>query len=234
MEKDSIFDSIRAPILNTIYKNPFEGLKHHSKKLDECVNYMRKCLLAYLECDFDRADEYKEEVGKMEHEADLIKANIRAHIPKSIFMPVPKDQFQMLLHDADSILDYAEDVVVLLTMKRSCVPEKVSEDLKELSKKVLECVDEFQNVMESLEELTEYSFRGNERDKVKEMIKNVHYLEHEADIVEYKISKYLFNMDQNEMDPVSIIHLLKVIDRLGQVADKAENAADRVRAMMAK
>ncbi len=234
MEKESIFDSIRVPILNTIYKNPFEGLKHHSEKLEECVALMRKCLLAYLDRDFEKAEIYKDEVGRTEHEADLIKANIRTHIPKSIFMPVPKDQFQMLLHDADSILDYAQDVVVLLTMKRTNVPDNVSEDLKEVSMKVLECVDEFQKVMDSLEELTEYSFRGNERDKVKELIKNVHFLEHESDIVEYRISKNLFNMDQTVLDPISIIHLLKVIDRLGQVADKAENAADRVRAMMAK
>ncbi len=234
MEKESIFGNIRAPILNAIYKNPFDGLNHHSKKLEECVVHMGKCLRSYLEGDFEKAEGYRELVSKTEHEADLIKANIRAHIPRSIFMPTAKDQFHMLLHDADSILDYAEDVAVLLTMKRTNVPDGVAKGLKELSFKVLECVDEFQKIMGSLEELTEYSFRGNERDRVKELIKNVHQLEHESDLIEFKISKDLFNMDQNTLDPISIMHLLKVIDRLGQVADKSENAADRVRAMMAK
>lgn len=234
MEKESILDNFRVPILNTIYRNPFEGLGHHSKKLDECVFHMKECLFHYLECDFDRVEKDKEMVSKAEHEADLIKANIRAHIPKSIFMPVPKDQFHMLLHDADSILDYAEDVAVLLTMKRTCLPENISGKLRELAKKVLDCVNAFQDIMGSMENLIESSFRGLERDRVKDMIKRVHLLEHEADILEFSISRDLFNIDHDKMDPISVVHMLKVVDRLGQVADKAENAADRIRAMMAK
>jgi len=234
MEKDSIFDNIRAPILNTIYKNPFDGLEHHSKKIDECVLHMKGCIEAYLEGDFDRVGVEKNRVSRVEHEADLIKANIRAHMPKSIFMPVPKDQFHMLLHDADSILDYAEDVAVLLTMKRTKIPPEISKKFIHLAGKVTESVEAFQDIMGNMENLLETGFRGPERDNAKDMIKRVHLLEHEADVLEFSLSKDLFNMDPSLMDPLSVVHLLKVVDRLGQVADKAENAADRIRAMMAK
>jgi len=234
MEKESIFDNIRAPILKTIYRNPFEGLVLHSEKLEECVLHMRDCLDSYLKGDFEKVERLKEKVSKAEHEADLIKSNIRAHIPKSIFMPVPKDQFHMLLHDSDSILDYAEDVAVLLTMKHTELPEEMGEKLHELADKVLECVGAFQEIMTNIENLQEASFRGMERNKVKELIKKVHQLEHEADVLEFSISRDLFNVDNEKMDAISAIHMLKVIDRLGQVADKAENAADRIRAMLAK
>ena len=234
MEKESIFDNIRAPILNTIYRNPFEGLNDHSKKMDECVAYMGQCLISYIECDFEKVHQFKKKVSETEHEADLIKSNIRSHLPKSVFISVRKDQFHMLLHDADSILDYAEDVAVLLTMKETCIPDEISNDLRALSEKVLECVEKYQKVMNLLEKLREYSSRSGERKKVKDLIKDVHRLEHEADVVEFGISKKLFNLSDSDLDPISIIHLLKVIDRLGQVADKAENAADRVRAMIAK
>lgn len=234
MEKESIFDNIRAPIVNTIYKSPFEGLYIHSEKMGECIAFMEECIQAYSEGDFSKVDKLKKKVSKSEHEADLIKSNIRSHMPKSIFMPVMKNQFYMLLHDVDSILDSAEDVAVLLTMKHTLLPENIAEDLLELSHKINECVNKFSKVMESLEKLVEYSFRGAERDRVKELIKDVHRLEHEADIIEYQISRDLFNLPQDTLDPVSVIHLLKVIDRLGQVADKSENAADRVRSMVAK
>ncbi|MFW3146104.1 MAG: TIGR00153 family protein [Thermoplasmatota archaeon] len=234
MEKESLLDNIRAPILETIYKNPFEGLKCHSIKLDECVGHMKECVYSYLDCDFESAEKARAKVSKSEHEADLIKSNIRAHLPNSIFMPVSKPQFHLLLHDSDSILDYAEDVAVLLTMKRTCVPKDISDETRQLAEKVLECVEAYQKVMDSLERLLEMSFKGKEREKVKELIKDIHRLEHEADIIEYSISKKLFNLDSSVMDPVSVIHFLKVIDRLGMVANKAENAGDRVRAMLAK
>ena len=138
MGKDSVLNNIRAPIIKTIYKNPFEGLKCHSLKLDECVGYMKKCIDAYLSCEFEKVELYKKKVSQIEHEADLIKGNIRAHMPKSIFMPVSIVQFHMLLHDSDSILDYTEDVAVLLTMKRTKIPPDIAAELSTLAEKVLE------------------------------------------------------------------------------------------------
>jgi predicted phosphate transport protein (TIGR00153 family) len=234
MEKDSILDNIRTPIVDTIYKSPFEGLVKHSKKIDECVLNIKECIYSYLECDFEKAEEYTRNVKRIEHEADMIKANTRAHIPKSIFFAVSKREFLHLLHDSDSILDYAEDVAVLLTMKRTRVPEDVADGLKELIDKVIECVGSYLEVMSHMETLVKVSFGGKERDLVKELIKKIHQYEHEADTLEFKISKYLFNIDQEILDPISVLHLLKVVDRMGGIADKAQNAGERVRAMLAK
>jgi predicted phosphate transport protein (TIGR00153 family) len=88
--------------------------------------------------------------------------------------------------------------------------------------------------MDALEKLLEVSFKGARRDQVKEFIKEIHRLEHEADMIEHTISSKLFNLESDVLDPLSVIHLLKIVDRLGNVADKAENAGDRVRAMMSK
>ena len=39
---------------------------------------------------------------------------------------------------------------------------------------------------------------------------------------------------ERAMDLIEVIHLLKVIDRMGCIADHAENAADMIRVMIAK
>ena len=234
MEKENILDNIRVPIVDTIYKSPFEGLVEHSKKIDECVISIKACIYAYLDCDFAKADRFSSEVRRIEHEADLIKSNTRAHIPKSIFFSVSKQEFHHLLHDSDSILDYAEDVAVLLTMKRTCVPKEVADDMKKLIDKIIDCVGAYQKVMSHMEDLVKVSFGGRERDLAKNLIKDIHKYEHQADMIEFAISKELFNMSSDVLDPVSIIHLLKVVDRMGGIANKTENAGDRIRAMLAK
>ena len=58
MKNDSIFDNIRVPIVDTLYRSPFEGLYKHSEKIEECVKNLKLCLNAYLDCDFDKADRY--------------------------------------------------------------------------------------------------------------------------------------------------------------------------------
>jgi predicted phosphate transport protein (TIGR00153 family) len=232
MEKDTVFDNIRAPIVNTIYRSPFEGLHRHSMKIDECVKAMKKSVYAYLEEDFQRSERYSEKVREIEGEADLIKANVRAHLPKFILLSVSKSDFHQLLHDSDSILDYAEDVSVLLNMRRTRVPRAIASDMKRLTDKIIECVESYQKVMENMNVLLEVSFTGKEREKAKDFIKDIHKFEHEADLIEYDVSKKLFNL--KDLDPVAIVHLLKVVDRMGQIANKAENAGDKVRAMLAK
>ncbi len=234
MKNDSIFDNIRVPIVDTLYRSPFEGMQKHSEKIEECVKNLRSCLDSYLKCDFEKADAYAKRVSEVEHEADLIKSNTRAHLPKFLFMSVSRADFHALLHHSDAILDDAEDVAVLLTMKRTCVPDDVNVGLRELMDKVLECVGAYQDVMSRMGTLIQVSFGGKERDRVKELIKDIHQLEHEADVIEYRVSKLLFNIDLEVMDPLEVIHMLKVLKQMGDMADKAENAGEKIRELLAR
>ena len=234
MAKDSLLDNIRVPVIKTIYKSPFEGLNKHSDKIDECVIVLKKCVYSFVDGKFKDAQEYAQEVSRIEHEADLIKANTRTHLPKFVFMSVSKADFLDLLHHSDSILDFAEDVAVLIKMKDTKVPPEVGKEIKKVIDMVLKTVHAYQKVMDHMNTLLEVSFGGKEREKVKKFIIQIHKYEHESDVVERNVSKILFNMDPEELDPVSVIHLLKIVDRLGEIANKAENAGDRVRAMLAK
>ena len=86
--------------------------------------------------------------------------------------------------------------------------------------------------MELLKIILEASFGGKPREDIKTLIHRIHRLEHESDVIEKKISKKLFNYQ--DMDAISILHLLKIVDRFGCVPDYVENGADRIRAMLAK
>jgi predicted phosphate transport protein (TIGR00153 family) len=234
MPRKSILNNIRVPVVNTIYKSPFEGLNKHSEKIDECVVALKKCVYAFVNGKYARACKYADDVSRIEHEADLIKANTRSHLPKFVFMSVSKADFLDLLHHSDSILDFAEDVAVLIKMKNTQVPPEVGKEIKKVIDKVLRTVKAYQKVMDHMNTLLEVSFGGKEREKVKKFIIEIHKYEHESDVIERNVSKMLFNIKPEELDPISVIHLLKIVDRLGEIANKAENAGDRVRAMLAK
>jgi len=234
MGRDSILDNIRAPIVKTIYRSPFEGLNKHSEKIDECVKALKKCVYAFVDGDHEKARKYAVLVSEIEHEADQIKANTRNHLPKFVFLSVSKSDLLHMLKESDSILDYAEDVAVLIAMRETEVPPDIRKCIKKVMDKVDKSVKAHQKVMASMNTLVEVSFGGKERDKVKRYIKEIHKYEHESDVVERQVSQILFNTPADVLDPISVVHLLKIIDRLGMVANKAENAGDRVRAMLAK
>ncbi len=221
----------RIPISRILRKSPFDGLLKHANKVTECMGHLQKGIIAYLDGDFEKALEAQKQVSETEHEADLIKGNIRAHLPKNILMPVDIRVFLLLLKEQDALLDYAEDSIEWLTLREKPVPEEIKEPMKEHLAKVIEAVEGLENVVSHTHELVTASLPGNLRERTKEAIKKVHRLEWEADKIERELCRKLFKL---EIDAKTLFHLLKVIHLVDQIANHAENAGDRIRAMIAK
>jgi predicted phosphate transport protein (TIGR00153 family) len=228
MEKDHI----RTPILQTLRKSPFTGLQKHFKYVKSGTLALEKAVKYYLKGDLENFKKYGEQVNKSEDTADQVKGNIRNHLPKFIFIPIDKGDFLALLSEADGILDSAEDVVVLMDMRRTKIPEKIKNEFLGVMKKAVETVDALGNAMDLFKFMLDSSFGGKTRQDIKHVIHSIHRIEHESDLIEKKISKQLFN-DSN-LDAIAVVHLLKIVDRMGCMADHAENAADKIRAMLAK
>lgn len=222
----------RMPILQTIKRSPFKGLQLHFQYVDNGIRAWEKAINYYLKEDFSNFNNYAPKVDKYEQQADDVKGNIRNHLPNFIFLPVAKGDFLMLLKENDSILDAAKDVIVLMEMRNTKIPEELKDEIKKLLKISIKSVETLDQVMELLKIILETSFGGKPREEIKKLIHKIHKLEHDCDVIEKRISKKLFNYQK--LDPISILHLLKIVDRLGCVADYAENAGDRIRAMLAK
>ncbi len=161
----------------------------------------------------------------MEHKADQIKIEIRENLPSFIFMPITREDFLNLLREADAILDHAEDVGVLLPMREEEVPEFVCDDFKAFSKKIFDSVKKFEELMDTFSDLLESSFSKKSKKEARELQQTISQMEYEADKIEKRISKKLFNYDEK---PLTAIHLLKVVDRMDSIADHSENVADRI------
>ena len=87
-------DHFRAPVSNAFRrKSPFRQLLLHMKKVRKCIDTIEEGLVKYYKGDYKSFSDLTERVSKIEHEADLIKRNIRNHLPKTVFMPVDKGKF---------------------------------------------------------------------------------------------------------------------------------------------
>jgi predicted phosphate transport protein (TIGR00153 family) len=228
MEKDYI----RTPILQTLRRSPFAGLLRHFKYVKSGTSSLEKAVKFYMKGDSENFKKFGEKVKKAENSADQVKGNIRNHLPKFIFIPIDKGDFLALLSEADGILDSAEDVVVLMDMRLTKIPEGAKADFVGIMKKAIDTVNELANAMELFKFMLDSSFGGKTREEIKHVIHSIHILEHESDLLEKKISKQLFN--DSDLDAIAVVHLLKIVDRMGCMADHAENAADKIRAMLAK
>ncbi|MFW6064750.1 MAG: TIGR00153 family protein [Candidatus Natronoplasma sp.] len=205
--------------------SPFEGLKKHSALIKKAIDELMRGVKLYMEGRFEEAQKSFEKVAELEHRADKIKIEIRENLPRFIFLPVTRDEFLRLLKEADSILDHAEDVSLFLPMREEEIPDEIEEDFEEFSKKIFGSVKQVDELMSVFVGILKSSFGGKSKEKVRELQLQIAKKEYEADKIERKISKELFNHDE---DPLKAIHLLKVVDKMDSIADHAENVGDMI------
>ncbi len=212
-------------------KSPFEPLYQHMCKVKECVDMVRPLMDALVNDDYERIKELAEEIFKAEHKADLVKKEIRMRLHKGVFLPVARGDILRFLKEQDNIADSAEDVAVLLSMRKMIFPQGLKKELQELVDKVMEAFDVAMQVSGEIKILDATSFGGAEAHKVIDMIEQIKVKEWEADKLQMKAGQKVFLLEK-ELDPVSVMMWMLILKELGALANHAENSGDQLMTML--
>jgi len=222
------------PVADTFRrKSPFNQLLDHMGKIRECIDILGDGLVGYYKGDYKGFSDLAKKVSEIEHEADLIKSNLRNHLPNSLFMPVDKGKFMWALREQDAILDHAENLAKMLDMRHTKIPKELQDVFIDHAKLVMKTVEAMEDAVCNIRDLVETSFVKREREQTKQFIYKVHEFEWKADGKKYEVTKGIYKLEK-KLDPMDVYHLLKIADWVDDIADHAENVADWLRAMIAK
>jgi predicted phosphate transport protein (TIGR00153 family) len=136
-----------------------------------------------------------------------------------------------ILSIQDTIADKTEDIGVLMTLKKLEPLEAIKDDLKIFLDKNIEAVQHAHLVIRQMDELLQSSFVGKEAEKVQQMVEEVAYMEHEADILQRKLLKKLYNMD-DKLHYSSFILWINIMQAIAALGNLAENLTNRVRMLL--
>src|SRR6056297_1639963 len=141
MEGEEKKNHFRAPVADTYRrKTPFSQLLDHMGKVRECIDLLGEGIIRYYQGDYQNFSTLTKKISEIEHEADLIKSNLRNHLPNSLFMPVDKGKFLWALREQDAILDHADNLAHMLNMRRTKIPKDLQPVFIEHSKLVMKTV----------------------------------------------------------------------------------------------
>ena len=212
--------------------SPFEGLLKHAEKVRECGWAFQQAVECHAAEQCKAFDQYRQDVSKLENEADAIKRSIRGHLPRKTRMPVNQFQLFMYLKEQDNVLDSVEDALDWISYRRTAGIRKkeIKEAFFVLVDAVIEPAEELSRMVAEAKKYFD-SYSEKQRNTVKDIIHNLRKREHEADRLEDGLKLKIFSM---EKDPVGIFHMVKLTEIIGSVADHAENAGDMMRSMIAR
>ena len=137
---------------------------------------------------------------------------------------VSGDDFLHMLTRQDRIADYAQNVAEQLGFRRLMDDDEAKENLKRMATAVADTVASYENAVEALRDFTISGRTKSAELMLAELIKEVNIKEHEADLVEAIGAGYVFT--HGEDNPLAAMHMYRVLQRLDDVANACEKAAN--------
>lgn len=201
---------------------PFELFHTHAQAVEETVENMLEAV--NISCDGGDASDAIQSTIDAELKADNIKNELRVLIKNDLRILVGSDDFLHMLTRQDRIADYAQNVAEQLGFRALLDDDEAKNNLKDMAMAVAATVASYEDAVEALRDFTISGQTKSAELKLAQLIKDVNIKEHEADIVEAVGAGYVFT--NGEENPLAAMHMYRVLQRLDDVANACEKAAN--------
>jgi len=200
-----------------------EGLiKEHLLKVEESVFKMEEAIKQYIKGEFDVAKESSYSVHLLESEADSKRREIIEKLHQGAFLPVIRTDIIKLISRQDKIADRAESCCDFCISQRPSVPKEFKDSFVELIEVSVRTFAPYKEALENM--FVDYKL-------VKDDIHSVNTIEEEADTLEWKFTKQIFN---SNLELARKIHLREFIFHIVSISDIIEDAADALDIIIVK
>lgn len=218
-------------LANIFGSSPVVPLERHVDIAYRCTKQLVEFFEAVVAGDWDEARQVRSNIEELEHEADDLKREIRLRLPKSLFMPVPREDLLELLLVQDKMANRAKDVSGLVLGRRMEIPAPIAERFVEFVQRCIDAAKQARKSVRELDELFTTGFRGAEVSLVSSLIDELERIETDTDNLQAKLRAELFAIE-GDMNPVHVMFLYRVIELTGEIADMAERVGRRLELLL--
>jgi predicted phosphate transport protein (TIGR00153 family) len=218
-------------LANIFGSSPVMPLEKHVGIAYKCAKELNGFFAAVIAEDWDKASEFRERIIQYEHDADDLKKEIRLRLPKSLFMPVPREDLLELLLVQDMMANRTKDVSGIVFGRKMVIPPTIATEFLEFVSRNVDAAKQARKSVRELDELFTSGFRGAEVTLVESLLEELDQIETDTDDRQAALRWSLFDIEKN-LDPVNVMFLYQVIELTGQIADMAERVGRRLELLL--
>ena len=203
----------------------FELFHTHALAVEETVGHMLEAVNAAA--DGEDPEAHITATVEAELRADQLKNDIRSRLGSGqISVLQGRDNLLRMVSRQDRIADYAQNVAEQLSFRELFVDKQARSMLKEMAEAVSKTTSLYEDAVSQLKDVALSGYTKAGRDRLGELIDEVNLAEHEADLVESKAAAYVFS--NGEDAPLAAVHMYRVLQRMDDVANACEKAANAI------
>jgi predicted phosphate transport protein (TIGR00153 family) len=218
-------------LANIFGSSPVKPLVKHIGIAYRCARQLKPFFAASIKGDWETALVAREKIENAEHEADDLKKKIRLQLPKSLFMPVPREDLLELLLVQDKIANRTKDVSGIVIGRKLQLPDQVSKQFLQFVDRNIDAAKQARKSVRELDELFTAGFRGAEVALVTALIEELDRIETDTDEKQAALRASVFEIEKT-LDPIDAIFMYQVIELTGEIADMAERVGRRLELLL--
>ncbi|MGF7118148.1 TIGR00153 family protein [Methanobacterium oryzae] len=200
--------------------------KLHVELVYGCVHQLKEVMEHFYEQNFDLMDDEVEEITRIEHEADEIRRKMEIEFYQGAFLPFDREDRIVLAELVDAVADATQSAAYAISLGKIKFPKIFKDDFVELVEASCEAVSVLRESVKMLD--TDLRVALDKAHEVEEK-------EEAGDKIERKIIPKLYDAYRNnEIGILTFIELKDITQKIGNIADRSEDASDRVPIMVAK
>ncbi|GMR00929.1 MAG: TIGR00153 family protein [Gammaproteobacteria bacterium] len=213
--------------------SPVSPLQEHMSKVYACATELVPLFNAVINEDWDKVKKLQKRISDLEKEADVLKKELRLNLPKGLFMPVSRQDLLEVLLMQDKIANKSKDIAGTIVGRHMVLPEVIQEDYIRFVTRCVAACKQARKAINEFDELVETGFSGHEIKIVTEMITKLDSIESDTDNLQAEIRYEIFTIE-NDLPPIEVMFLYKIIEWTGDIADRAQNVGSRLQLMLAR
>ncbi|ATX75539.1 MAG: TIGR00153 family protein [Reinekea forsetii] len=225
--------STSSPLSLLFGRSPVKPMQEHISKAHACTKALVPFFEAAMTGDYKAAAKVRETIITLESEADALKKDIRAHLPNSLFMPVPRSDLLELLSMQDRIANRAKDISGIMLGREMGIPKPIRPLMMRYLKAAINTSKRAKEALAELDELYETGFGSKEVDFVGSLLNRLDDQEHKTDEFEIKMRRALRDIEQ-DFPPIDMMFLYKIIEQIGDLADVSQRVGSRLQILIAR
>jgi len=221
------------PLFSKLFgSSPISPIREHMKTCEGSVLALVPFFDAVGKDDWDSADTLYETISDLEGEADQLKRKVRRHLPRSLFLPLPRTHLLEIIQVQDQIANDAKDIAGIMLGRKMAFPPEANEQLNEFLQASIDTVAIARKVIDDLNGLVKTGFSTQTVERIEKMLEDLHTAEHRSDILQIQLRRTLYEYE-TDLNPVHVIFLYRVIDKIGDIADDAQTVGNRMMYLIA-
>ena len=214
-------------------QSPFSPIQKHILEAHACAEQLIPFLEASISNDWEKATRVQARISELEGNADDLKKDIRLNLPKNLWLPVNRSDLLNLVTRQDNIANRAKDISGLMLGRKMVIPERIAPLMLDYCKTAVATSAQAVRTTQEMDELIEVGFRGNMLNVVEALITELDNLENENDRIQVQIRAALFAIEK-DLPPVDVMFLYKIIEWVGDLADRAEKVGSLMQLMISR